>query len=180
MHLRLRPATEADLDALIAILNTTIPWLRERGLDQWYGIPWHAAELAPGVAAGIVYLATDDDGPAATMTLDPEPDPEFWTVADDPHSALYLTHFAVDRGRGGQGIGTWMIDQALHRAAARGKRSVRLDAWKTNPGLQDYYRGQGFRHVRTMEVPGRGSGALFERPVPRVPASSTVDSSRPV
>ena len=35
---------------------------------------------------------------------------------------------------------------------------------KGNPGLQGYYRSRGFRHVRTVDLPHRASGALFQRP----------------
>ncbi|MCX4387635.1 hypothetical protein OG777_11920 [Micromonospora peucetia] len=42
---------------------------------------------------------------------------------------------------------------------------LRLNAWKANAALHCYYLGQGFRHVRTVDVPGRNSGALFERPI---------------
>ncbi|MBB4689050.1 GNAT family N-acetyltransferase [Amycolatopsis jiangsuensis] len=164
MQLQLRPATEDDVDALLSILNTAIPWLTERGLDQWYGVPWRAEELTPGIAAGIVHLVSDGATPVATMTLNPDADPAFWQPADEPRCALYLTHFGVDRSRGGQGIGTWMIDQAAHRAAGDGKQWLRLDAWKSNTALHAYYRRQGFRHLRTVDVPGRGTGALFQRP----------------
>jgi hypothetical protein len=31
----------------------------------------------------------------------------------------------------------------------------------------DYYQSQGFAHVRTERVPGRDTGALFQRPAGR-------------
>jgi hypothetical protein len=37
--------------------------------------------------------------------------------------------------------------------------------WKTNIRLRDYSLRQGFQPVRTVEAPGRGSGALFQRAV---------------
>jgi hypothetical protein len=40
---------------------------------------------------------------------------------------------------------------------------LRLDAWRTNEALHAYYRKAGFQHVRTVEYPHRGSGALFQR-----------------
>ncbi|MEV6447103.1 GNAT family N-acetyltransferase [Amycolatopsis sp. NPDC051716] len=99
--------------------------------------------------------------PVATMTLG-EAAPASWLPADDPHSALYLGRFAVDRRFAGLGVGSWLIREAAEEAGRRGKRFVRLDAWTTNSRLHAYYRRQGFRLVRVVNSL---SGALFERAV---------------
>lgn len=44
-----------------------------------------------------------------------------------------------------------------------GTRWLRIDVWTTNPALQRYYQGQGFRHVRTLANTDYPSGALFQR-----------------
>jgi hypothetical protein len=50
----------------------------------------------------------------------------------------------------------------------RGQKAVacwlRVDAWKTNPDLGRYYESQSFAHVRTVDLPHRRSGALYQRP----------------
>jgi ribosomal protein S18 acetylase RimI-like enzyme len=104
-------------------------------------------------------------GPIATVTLRDEADPDFWLPRDQPSAGLYLSHLAVDRAFAGLGVGAGVLDQAERVASRRGKRWLRLDAWKTNPRLHGYYRRQGFQPVRTAEAPGRGSGALFQRAV---------------
>ncbi|MCM0673602.1 GNAT family N-acetyltransferase [Micromonospora phytophila] len=164
MTLRLRVATEADLDRLLAILNGAVIWLQQRGLDQWGGCPWQADELRPSLEAGTLYLAEAGGGPPiATMTLDARPDFDFWTAEDDPQSGLYLSHVAVDRSCRGRGIGSWLLDEATRKAAHDGKKWLRLDAWKTNTQLHVYYRRHGFQQLRTVHVPGRNSGTLFQR-----------------
>ncbi|WIY02355.1 GNAT family N-acetyltransferase [Amycolatopsis mongoliensis] len=122
--------------------------------------PGAAGSPASGPAAS---GPRDIPTPVATMTLRDAPGEGLWRPADDPASALYLSHLAVDRALAGRGIGTWLLDQAAAEAARRGKRSVRLDAWTTNTRLHDYYRNHGFRLVRIAG--DRTSGALFERPV---------------
>lgn len=52
----------------------------------------------------------------------------------------------------------------LDQAARAGKTWLRLDAWRTNTALHDYYRRHGFTDVRIVDLPWRGSGALFQRP----------------
>ena len=57
-----------------------------------------------------------------------------------------------------------LLDFAGEQAEAQGKPWVRLDCWRTNTALHAYYLARHFQHLRTVEVPGRGSGALFQRP----------------
>jgi hypothetical protein len=63
-----------------------------------------------------------------------------------------------------------MIRWIQDRAAQTGLDFVRWDAWRTNSRLQDYYRSIGARHVRTVDVAGRWSGALFELPAKADPS----------
>jgi GNAT superfamily N-acetyltransferase len=83
---------------------------------------------------------------------------------DFPDDALYIHRMIVRRELAGADVGTAVIDWASERAASAGKRWLRLDAWRTNPRLQRYYANQGFQLVRTVELPHRHSGALFQRP----------------
>jgi GNAT superfamily N-acetyltransferase len=110
-------------------------------------------------------LAVDDeDRPIGTITVDDHADPEFWTEADEPDKALYVHRMATSRAAAGQDIGAVMLDWATKRAAQQGKAWLRLDAWKTNPGLHRYYERQGFTLVRLVDLEHRKSGALFQRP----------------
>ncbi|ASO21073.1 hypothetical protein AHOG_17240 [Actinoalloteichus hoggarensis] len=54
----------------------------------------------------------------------------------------------------------WANNYALGKVG-----KLRLDAWKTNADLHQYYLNQGFFYMGTVHIPGRRSGALFERPV---------------
>ncbi|MFJ9868869.1 GNAT family N-acetyltransferase [Streptomyces sp. NPDC101165] len=83
---------------------------------------------------------------------------------DHPGAALYLRRMAVSRDAGGGGVGARLMDWAADRAAAQGKRWLRLDAWKDNEGLRRYYKGAGFTLVRIVDLPHRRSGALFQHP----------------
>lgn len=153
------------MPALLKILDGAITWLGARGLDQWQGAQWREEELRPDLATGGLRVAETRAGsepiPVATMTLREEP-ASHWRPADEPTSALYLSHLAVDRRLAGHGLGAWLLDQAAEEASRRGKRSLRLDAWTGNTRLHAYYRNHGFQLVRI----GKGSsGALFERPV---------------
>lgn len=137
-------------------------WLAEIGQDQWQ-YPARVERIAASIAAGDCWLAFQD-GPVATITLDGHADPDFWTPADDPASALYVHRMIVRRPAAGAGLGAGLLDWAAARSVRAGRRWVRLDCWKTNQPLRRWYEAQGFVLVRVVDLPHRGSGALYQRP----------------
>jgi ribosomal protein S18 acetylase RimI-like enzyme len=169
--LTLRNATPDDLPGVLALLAETAGWLHTRGIRQWPADGFPAARIEPLIAEGTMYVLDDEDAhlegeirvPAATLALDGHADPEFWRRADHPESGLYVHKLAVKRDFAGFGLGGTLLDWAALRVAATGRRWLRLDCSKNNPGLQGYYRKLGFRHVRTVDLPHRASGALFQR-----------------
>lgn len=150
-------------------------WLRSIGEDQWpYPLPRRA--VAATVMAGQTWMVWDGDLPVGTITLatandvddlwkpDIEPEP-LWLPQDDPSDALYVAKMLVPTHAAGRDLGGDLLDWAGGRAFAAGLSWLRLDCWSTNHRLHAYYRRQGFRYVRT--VPGRVSGACFQRPPSR-------------
>lgn len=160
--LEIRAARPDEVDVIEGLLVEVSEWLASRDIDQWQ-YPPHRDRILHALARGQVYLAILDGKPVGTLQLDDYADPEFWTSDDRPETALYIHRMAVSRSAAGQGIGSVMLDWAARRAADSGKPRLRLDAWKTNPGLHRYYRGEGFQLVRLVNLPHRRSGALFER-----------------
>lgn len=157
---RVRAATAADVEAVVDLLNEAGARLASRGLDQW-GVGWmNCQRMLPMIERGQTWLADDDSGvPFVTVSLSEEPDPDFWTPEEQKTPALYMNKLA-SRVRG---AGEWAMKWALHHASTLGYEVVRLDAWATNTRLHEYYRARGWTHLRTMHVPGRRSGALFEK-----------------
>ncbi|MEV0590912.1 GNAT family N-acetyltransferase [Nonomuraea cavernae] len=170
--LALRQAEPADLKGVLRLLADTAEWLHTRGVRQWPRGGFTAARIEPLIEERVLYLLDDelryldpdeDAPPVATIAVDEHADPEFWTRADDPGAALYVHKLAVARQWSGSGLGDALLDWAGTWACATGRPWLRLDCAKGNPGLQHYYRSRGFRHVRTVDLPHRSSGALFQR-----------------
>ncbi|GAA2383479.1 hypothetical protein GCM10010420_01920 [Streptomyces glaucosporus] len=160
---RIRPATAQELPTVEALLTEASEWLASRGIDQWQ-FPPHRDRIRKAIRHGECFLAVDEEGrPVGTITVDDYADPEFWTEADDPDSALYVHRMATSRAAAGKNLGATMLDWAAKRAAQQGKAWLRLDAWKTNPELHRYYESQGFTLVRMVDLEHRRSGALFQR-----------------
>ncbi|MEU6430017.1 N-acetyltransferase [Microbispora sp. NPDC046973] len=174
-ELTLRRATPADLQGVLALLARTAGWLNGLGVRQWPAGGFPAGRIEPLIGEGVMYLLdAGSQEPAATIAVDGHADPEFWTPADRPGDALYVHKLAVSRTYSGRGLGETLLDWAALRAAAHDRPYLRLDCAKDNARLQSYYRKAGFRHVRTVDLPHRASGALFERDAgAAIPAASS-------
>lgn len=161
--LSIRPATDTELDTVVALWGEAAAWLNKQGIDQWQ-YPPREERIAANIAAGECYLVEDGDVPVATITVDTFADPDFWSEAEAAEPALYVHRMAVRRDVSGCELGSAMLDWASEQAEARGLTWLRLDAWRDNGGLHEYYGSRGFEHMRTVEAEGRRSGVLFQRP----------------
>lgn len=155
-------AREADTETVVGLLNGRVEWLAQHGYDQWSEKD-PARATAATIAAGETWLLVDDQGAAAgTITITTRADRDFWTADEAAVPALYVSKLATPLELAGQGIGELLLHAAYFYGQARRVEMLRWDVWRTNIHLQQYYAGLGAELVRTMDVPGRRSGALFE------------------
>lgn len=165
MHDRvtIRPADPSEVDAIASMWEEAGRRLKSMGIDQWQ-YPASRERIAHDIQSGHAYIMDDGPGHLGTITVDDFADPEFWLPDDSPEDALYAHRIIVRPNVGGTSLGSSLLDWASQKAAALGKSWLRVDAWKTNPGLGRYYESQAFTHVRTVDLPHRRSGALYQRP----------------
>ena len=162
----IRRAVPGDLRTVTSILHSVARWLHQQGIDQW---PDGSPSLGPvrisgQIERGEFWIVSEDRDPIAVIALSRFGDIDFWSPAELAEPAVYVSKAAVLRRAAGRGIGAMLLRWAVDHTAAEGIDRVRLDVWKTNEALQDYYRRQGWRYLRTVEAEGRNSGALFCRP----------------
>lgn len=179
-------ADPSELDDVVDVLNQAAARLTARGVDQW---PADFRQdggkrvdvLRERIVRGEVWLIRDPSGhddPIGTISLSREPDPDFahaWPGG--PDGALYAFRMATADGTKGMGLGSRLLDFASLTAANLGLYSVRFDCSRTNMVLHRYYADLGFRNVATVEVPGRKSGALWERAARLGPPVHLLDRS---
>jgi GNAT superfamily N-acetyltransferase len=158
----IRRASHKDLSTIQSILQDASAWLQSKGSDQWQR-PLKIERIENDLENGSVYLGEIDGKPVATITVDDRADPDFWSSEDCPEQALYLHRMAVRSAYRGKGLGDLLIQHAEQLAKESGRSKLRLDAWRTNKGLQRYYAMHGWTYVRTVNAEHRQSGALFER-----------------
>ncbi len=111
-----------------------------------------------------VRLAVDDDVPAL-VGLRRHAEQWLHTAGKErSQPALHLYKFIIRSDHRGTGLGDVLLDWACHRAELAGSLWLRLDCWRDNIRLHDYYLRRGFRYLETRTHPVRMSGAMFERP----------------
>jgi GNAT superfamily N-acetyltransferase len=158
---RIEQATSRHLDAFLDVLAAATARLHARGINQWPP-RFAVSKVLPDIEAGRAYVVRDEQGAVvATAILSGHGDRDFWTPDELAEPAYYVSKIATVDGY--SGLGSALLDWCGREAARRGGALLRLDAWRTNFDLQKYYLAQGFRHVRTVELSHRNSGALFER-----------------
>ncbi|WP_067460985.1 GNAT family N-acetyltransferase [Actinomadura macra] len=156
-------ATADDLAEVLALLNGVAEWLTSRGINQWAS-GFAAERVAPIIERGEMYLVHQDGSAIATVTVSTDGPADFWTPEELAEPARYVAKLATAREHAGQGLGELLLRWTIDLAARQGARWIRLDAWRTNYRLHDFYRGAGWSHLRTVELENRWSGALFQHP----------------
>ncbi|MFI8888275.1 GNAT family N-acetyltransferase [Streptomyces sp. NPDC053813] len=166
MGLLIRPATSSDADALMSLRIEAEKWLAAAGIDQWRSPGFRERALAKwqvDIEEGRTWVVPgSDDMLLGTVTL-ARPDCDFWSEADAPSSAVYVAKLITSRAAAGHRLGGRLLDWAGGVAQARGLPWVRLDVWRTNKRLQQYYLNEGFTHVRTEAPSHRLSGWMAQR-----------------
>ncbi len=136
----------------------------QRAADAWtlWGIREDSPDDRPGrvVACAIVDTHADPDYvdhyPATAL------DPDTGEAFAEPRT-FYVHRMASAVDRAGLGLGSELLRQAARVARERGGVLLRLECSRHNDALRDYYRDRGFVQVADVAVPGRFSGALFQR-----------------
>lgn len=172
MTFRLSPANGVDLGRVIGLVEEAAAWLRAKGTDQW-ARPWPSRgerdeRIRADILARKTWIAWDGDIAAATITVEDRPD-EILRRDWDEARATYVHRLVVSRNYAGISLGAALLNWAGRRAAAEGAVWVRIDVWRTNQALHEYYKDQGFRHVRPCSDPDYPSGTLFQRATTVVP-----------
>ena len=110
--------------------------------------------------------------PVATITYRKHGNQKLWTAQELRDPAVYACRLIVSRRWAGNEIGAALIDWAGYQALQAWKaRWIRIDVWKDNFALHNYYEKYGFAHVRTWQFDDPGSSpstALFQKPTAEV------------
>jgi GNAT superfamily N-acetyltransferase len=172
---QLRLATPTDLIAIRYLIGEASAWLRTtKNTDQWKK-PWPSrsardARVLAGVENRATWIAWDGGAPVGTITIAARPDPVVWSRLNSEcrlsENAVYAHRLVIARKYAGLELGAELIDWAgLYGERRYGARWVRVDVWRSNAALHDYYQARGFKPCGECADPHYPSGALFQKPV---------------
>ncbi|GAA2765044.1 GNAT family N-acetyltransferase [Streptomyces paradoxus] len=143
--LRVRPAAEADLAALVRLRDAAARRLLARGVTgQWQPGELDEDHFRRVMEHGEVWLAEAGGRLAGAWELWWE-DEDAW--GPQPPVAGYVHRLMVDRTATAPGTGRLLLDAAERRVAEAGRSRVRLDCLASNAQLNAYYLAAGYRVV---------------------------------
>lgn len=180
-NFRVRPAVTDDMTAIIGLIDRAAAWLhRDKNTDQW-ARPWpdeptRNGRIARGIARRATWMVEHDGALAGTITYRDRANPMLWTEAELSEPAVYVSRLIVERGFAGLGLGADLIEWAGLRGIQQWNAHwIRVDVWTTNTGLHNYYKGQDFEYLRTVETEHEWdypSAVLFQKPAAAVSRES--------
>jgi GNAT superfamily N-acetyltransferase len=139
MSLSFDLAFQADEIAVERVLRAAFaPQVRAYGRELK---PDAHSWIPAAIAAGRIHVARDGAIVAGVV------------VTTREASALAIDLLAVDPGRQGAGIGSWLLTCVEERARRAGARMLSLYCGEMFPHLVRFYEGHGFRIVRRGPPP---------------------------
>jgi GNAT superfamily N-acetyltransferase len=146
----IRQANAEDSAVIAEILGEAARWLAQSGKLMWRADELKPEHIAADVAAGLFFLVEISGQAVGTVKFQLE-DSLFWP--DQPqYDAAYDHRLTVRRAYASQGVSTALLQWAVDRARALGKRWLRLDCEASRPRLRAVYERFGFRHHSDRQV----------------------------
>lgn len=139
------PAAEADLPAILALIDHRIHWLQARGIRLWdtYREAYPDEYYRAAIRDGRLFTAKAAGRVAAAVTLFDHDSK--WTDGAD---ALYVHNLVAAPEF--PGAGRAILDFCEAQARGRNCSFLRLDCSRFNPRLNEYYEALGFAFVAAL------------------------------
>jgi GNAT superfamily N-acetyltransferase len=177
-NLTMTPATENDVDAVIATLNEGIEHKLKHDDHSWGSEGWSEQEVLLDMKTSSVYLVHRPSsngqnelvGTFALQWIDEQSWGEWQKrhgeTADQPKAAM-VHRLTLAEGMHGQDLGAKMLDLAAQEVKKAGREFLRLDCSADDKPLCERYESFGFTRVGTNIASGYDNyiAALYQRPV---------------
>jgi GNAT superfamily N-acetyltransferase len=139
----IRPCTDADLDAMLAVINAAATAYDGVIPADRYHVPYMpAAELRDEIAAGVRFWGWEEDGELRGLM-----------GIQDVDDVTLIRHAYVLPARQGGGIGSRLLAHlmGLQQAAERARRPLLVGTWAGAAWAVRFYERHGFRLVTPEE-----------------------------
>jgi GNAT superfamily N-acetyltransferase len=143
--MRLRLATEADLDPILALVRRVVPLMRASGNLQWNETYPNSAIFARDLSLDQLWVAENEEKIVGVAALTRDQSPEYaqvgWSL-DEP--AIVVHRLAVDPAQRGQGIARALMQQAEVVAGHASIAILRVDTNSENCVMQRLILSLGY------------------------------------
>lgn len=157
MHMQLRPATSADIPAMMDIINQGKAYLRSQQVDQWQKGDPNEQGLQLDIQNQEGYVLTQGDTIVATLAILLRDEPNYDTLdsgawsLNGPYAALHRVAVAADSR--GTGAADAMMQKAAALCKKAGKEAIRIDTHLENLPMQRFLEKNQFvrRGIITLQ-----------------------------
>ncbi|GAB2773426.1 ribosomal protein S18 acetylase RimI-like enzyme [Hymenobacter luteus] len=159
----LRPATLADIPAILALIRRVVPLMQASGNQQWSADYPNAEVFEQDVAKGHLWVAELNGAVAAVAALTHNDQDAEYAQADwDFAEPALVTHrLAVDPAAQGHGLAAALLAQAELLARQQGLRVLRVDTNSENQATQRLFPKLGYRYAGEITLAFRPGLRFF-------------------
>ena len=153
-----RRATDADLDAIIAITDQAIAFLASQNSPQWQGGDGPTrSEFATAIANKIAYVLIHDGKVAGVAKLIPGPEKAYEEIdgawQNDSQHYMTIHRVAIDGRIQGQGLAKQLLRDLIMLSIDHGFNDIRIDTHEMNTIMQHVVTTIGFTYQGMVEMP---------------------------
>ena len=138
--LLVRPATEADLPAILQLVAQVVPLMRAAGNQQWSADYPNEAVFRQDIERAQLWIAEDGGAVVAVAALTMDQDPEYADADWEPGAPAIVTHRLAVAPEAAA-----LLAQAETLARARGLNRLRVDTNSENTATQRLFPKLGYR-----------------------------------
>ena len=158
----IRPATVADLPALLALVRRVVPLMQASGNYQWSADYPNDAVFRVDIAQNYLWVAELDGAIAGVAALTQDQDAEYAQADWDVTQPALVTHrLAVDPAAQGRGVALALMEQAEKQAVAQGLKVLRVDTNSENAATQRLFPKLGYRFAGEITLAFRPGLRFF-------------------
>ena len=152
----IRQATEADITAVMKIIQETITEMRSYGNTQWDENYPREEDFLSDIRQGDLYIIEREEevaGFACVNTVEPNEYNDLPWSRQQP--AIVIHRMAVDPSRRRSGIGTELMKFAEEHALKQQKKKIKTDTYSINTKMNALFTKCGYKLVGEMRFRSR-------------------------
>jgi ribosomal protein S18 acetylase RimI-like enzyme len=166
MHFQ--PTQPSEATAIYNILDACRTDMLNRGIQQWDETYPTLGMVEKDIATGGMYSIFKNHSLIGAIVMDEKQSPKYemvdWNLKEEP--ILVIHRLAINPDLQGKGLGKSAMELAHQFAAENNYKTIRLDAYKGNVALINFYSKLGYQAVGEIPLEyTAGPFVCFERSI---------------